>query len=92
MLWTGGEILDGQTGVAEISAAMAVGGRTAAACRTGGAGVAVGVKARRGKAMDMLRFNIERGFADAKEKHPMRDTQYRGLAQVTNWVKLNSLP
>ena len=31
---------------------------------------------------------IERIFADAKEKHGMRYTQYRGLAQVTNWVKL----
>ena len=31
---------------------------------------------------------IERVFADAKEKHSMRYTQYRGLAQVTNWVKL----
>ena len=31
---------------------------------------------------------IERTFADAKEKHAMRYTQYRGLAQVTNWVKL----
>ena len=31
---------------------------------------------------------IERSFADAKEKHAMRYTQYRGLAQVTNWVKL----
>jgi len=31
---------------------------------------------------------IERVFADAKEKHTMRYTQYRGLAQVTNWVKL----
>ena len=31
---------------------------------------------------------IERVFADAKEKHAMRYTQYRGLAQVTNWVKL----
>lgn len=30
---------------------------------------------------------IERVFADAKEKHAMRYTQYRGLAQVTNWVK-----
>ena len=30
----------------------------------------------------------ERVFADAKEKHGMRYTQYRGLAQVTNWVKL----
>lgn len=31
---------------------------------------------------------IERVFADAKEKHGMRYTPYRGLAQVTNWVKL----
>ena len=31
---------------------------------------------------------IERVFADAKEKHAMRYTQYRGLAQVTKWVKL----
>lgn len=31
---------------------------------------------------------IERVFADAKEKHAMRYTQYRGLAQVANWVKL----
>ena len=31
---------------------------------------------------------IERVFADAKEKHAMRYTQFRGLAQVTNWVKL----
>lgn len=31
---------------------------------------------------------IERVFADAKEKHGMRYTQYRGLAQVAKWVKL----
>ena len=31
---------------------------------------------------------IERLFADAKEKHAMHYTQYRGLARVTNWVKL----
>lgn len=31
---------------------------------------------------------IERVFADAKEKHGMRYTQYRGLPQVSNWVKL----
>lgn len=31
---------------------------------------------------------IERVFADAKEKHAMRYTQYRGLIQVTNCVKL----
>ena len=27
-------------------------------------------------------------FADTKEKHAMRYTPYRGLAAVTNWVKL----
>ncbi len=31
---------------------------------------------------------VERVFADAKEKHTMRYTQYRGLAQVANWVEL----
>lgn len=31
---------------------------------------------------------IERVFAGAKEKHAMRYTQYRGLAQAANWVKL----
>ncbi|WMJ21806.1 IS1182 family transposase [Paludicola sp. MB14-C6] len=31
---------------------------------------------------------IERVFADAKEKYAMRYTPYRGLAQVTNWVRL----
>lgn len=31
---------------------------------------------------------IERVFADAKEKHAMRYTQYRGLTQVAKWVKL----
>ena len=31
---------------------------------------------------------IERCFGDAKEKYGMRYTQYRGLAQVTKWVKL----
>ncbi len=31
---------------------------------------------------------IERVFADAKEKHAMRFTQFRGLARVKNWVKL----
>ena len=31
---------------------------------------------------------IERVFADAKEKHAMRYTPYRGLAAVTAWVKL----
>lgn len=31
---------------------------------------------------------IERVFADAKEKHGMRYTHYRGLTQVSNWVRL----
>lgn len=31
---------------------------------------------------------IERCFADAKEKYSMRYTQYRGLAQVSKWVRL----
>ena len=31
---------------------------------------------------------IERVFADAKEKHAMRYTPYRGLAAVSSWVKL----
>jgi len=30
---------------------------------------------------------IERVFADAKEKHAMRYTHYRGLPKVTNWVR-----
>lgn len=36
----------------------------------------------------MRKEKIERVFADAKEKHAMRYTPYRGLTQVTNWVKL----
>lgn len=31
---------------------------------------------------------IERVFADAKEKYAMRYTYHRGLARVTNWVRL----
>ena len=31
---------------------------------------------------------IERVFVAVQEKHAMRYTQYRGLAQMTNWVKL----
>lgn len=31
---------------------------------------------------------IERVFADAKEKHAMRYTQYRELTSVVSWVKL----
>ena len=41
--------------------------------------------------MDLYRERkekIERVFADAKEKHAMRYTRYRGLRQVTNWVRL----
>jgi hypothetical protein len=30
---------------------------------------------------------MERVFADVKEKHAMRDTQYRGPAQVAKWVR-----
>ena len=42
-----------------------------------------------GKSTYALRSRtIERVFADAKEKHAMRYTPYRGLAAVTNWVKL----
>ena len=37
---------------------------------------------------DRRKETIERVFADAKEKHAMRYTQYRGLTQVTNWVRL----
>ena len=36
----------------------------------------------------MRKETIERVFADAKEKHAMRYTPYRGLAQVSNWVRL----
>ena len=43
----------------------------------------------RGKETYGLRSQtIERVFADGKEKHGMRYTPYRGLAAVTNWVKL----
>ncbi len=31
---------------------------------------------------------VERVFADAKEKHAMRYTPYRGLIAVAAWVKL----
>ena len=42
-----------------------------------------------GKASYALRSQtIERVFADAKEKHAMRYTPYRGLPAVTAWVKL----
>lgn len=36
----------------------------------------------------MRKETIERVFADAKEKHGMRYTHHRGLARVTNWVRL----
>lgn len=41
---------------------------------------------------NLRKDTIERVFADAKEKHGMRYTLYRGLAQVTNWVKLKATP
>ena len=42
-----------------------------------------------GKATCALRSQtIERVFADAREKHAMRYTPYRGLAAVTAWVNL----
>lgn len=40
------------------------------------------------KLYEKRKETIERVFADAKEKYGMRFTFYRGLAQVTNWVKL----
>jgi len=42
-----------------------------------------------GKATYNLRSQtIERVFADAKEKHGMRYTFYRGLKRVTNWITM----
>lgn len=40
------------------------------------------------KLYKMRKEKIERVFAVAKEKHTMRYTPYRGLAQVRNWVRL----
>lgn len=40
------------------------------------------------KLYERRKETIERVFADAKEKYGMRYTLYRGLTQVTNWVKL----
>lgn len=40
------------------------------------------------KLYEKRKETIERVFADAKEKHSMRYTLFRGLAQVTNWVRL----
>ena len=46
-------------------------------------------KTEQGKALYRQRKEtIERVFADAKEKHAMRDTHHRGMARVTNWVRL----
>ena len=40
------------------------------------------------KIYERRKETIERCFADAKEKHGMRYTPYRGLSQVRKWVKL----
>ena len=40
------------------------------------------------KLYDRRKETIERVFADTKEKHSMRFTYFRGLARVTNWVRL----
>lgn len=40
------------------------------------------------KLYEKRKETIERVFADAKEKYSMRYTLYKGLAQVTNWVRL----
>ena len=46
-------------------------------------------KTDRGKEIYAMRKEtIERVFADAKEKHAMRYKHHRGLARVTNWVRL----
>ena len=46
-------------------------------------------RTERGKEIYAMRKEtIERVFADAKEKHAMRYTHHRGLARVTNWVRL----
>ena len=46
-------------------------------------------RTQRGKALYAKRKEtIERVFADAKEKHAMRYTHHRGLARVSNWVRL----
>ncbi len=37
---------------------------------------------------DKRKQAIERVFADAKEKYGMRYTNYRGLSQVSKWVRL----
>ena len=46
-------------------------------------------KTEQGKALYRQRKEtIERVFADAKEKPAIRDTHHRGMARVTNWVRL----
>ena len=40
------------------------------------------------KLYERRKETIERVFADAKEKHAMRFTYFRGLTRVTNWVRL----
>lgn len=46
-------------------------------------------KTERGKALYAQRKEtIERVFGDGKEKHALRYTQHRGLARVTQWVRL----
>ena len=40
------------------------------------------------KLYDKRKETIERVFADAKEKHSMRFTYFRGLSQVSKWVRL----
>lgn len=37
---------------------------------------------------DKRKETVERVFADAKEKHSMRFTYFRGLSQVSKWVRL----
>lgn len=38
---------------------------------------------------ELYNLDLEHDFADEKEKHAMRYIQYRGLTQVTDWVKLS---
>ena len=46
-------------------------------------------RTERGKEIYAMRKEtIERVFAGAKEKHAMRYTHHRGLAQVKSWVRL----
>lgn len=46
-------------------------------------------KTKKGKQIYAQRKEtIERVFADAKKKHAMRYTHHRGLAAVTQWVRL----